>query len=144
MSGSNFPVSDVFVAICQVKARYCRTLDTRDWDAFTELFTEDLVMEPQGVDAIKGRDEAMAFVREALATAKTAHHVHIPEIEMDGDAAANVIWAMQDRNTWDPPRNGVSTQCGYGHYYERYVLDKGEWKIARQKLVYLHLDINKN
>lgn len=29
------------VAISWLKARYCRTLDTKDWGGFAELFTED-------------------------------------------------------------------------------------------------------
>lgn len=33
-------LTDAFVAISQVKARYCRTLDPKDWNAFIELFTD--------------------------------------------------------------------------------------------------------
>lgn len=132
---------DAFVAISQVKARYCRTLDAKDWDAFSELFTEDLELTLPQVEPIRGRDKALAFIRDALADARTAHQIHQPEIDLKGDEA-HVVWAMQDRNTWDPPRNGVSTQRGYGQYHERYVRVNGEWKIAAQRLVYLHLDIN--
>ena len=32
-------------AIRAVKARYCRMLDTKDWDGFAGLFTEDAVMD---------------------------------------------------------------------------------------------------
>ena len=136
-------LTNAFVAISQVKARYCRTLDAQDWDAFAELFTEDLVLSVQGVDPIHGRDQALSFIKGALTGARTAHHVHMPEIELNGDEA-DVIWAMQDRNTWEPPRNGVATQRGYGQYHEHYVRINGQWKIARQKLVYLHIDVNKD
>lgn len=132
---------DAFVAISQVKARYCRTLDAKDWDSFAELFTEDFQLNVPEVDPIQGRDEAIAFIRGAIGDAVTAHQVHVPEVDVNGDEA-DVIWAMQDRNTWDPPRNGVSTQRGFGQYHERYVRINGEWKIASQRLVYLQLDIN--
>jgi len=138
---ANIELIDAFVAISQVKARYCRTVDAKDWDAFKELFTEDLEFSMPGMEPIHGRDNAVSFVRDALADASTAHHVHMPEIDLQGDEA-NVIWAMQDRNTWDPPKNGVSIQRGYGQYHERYVRVNGEWKIAAEKLVYLHLDTN--
>ncbi len=130
---------EAFVAISQVKARYCRTLDAGDWEAFSGLFTEDLVLEVPGVEPIHGRDNAVAFIKSALENATTAHHVHAPEIELHGDEA-RVVFAMQDRNTWGEPGKGGRIQRGYGQYHERYVRVDGEWKIANQKLVYLHLD----
>jgi 3-phenylpropionate/cinnamic acid dioxygenase small subunit len=132
---------DAFVGISQVKARYCRTLDTKDWDAFADLFTEDFTLDVPEVDTIHGRDDAVAFIRASVGEARTAHQIHLPEIDLDGDEA-RVIWAMQDRNTWDPPRNGISTLRGYGQYHERYVRVNGTWKIAAQRLVYLQLDLN--
>lgn len=134
---------DAFVAISQVKARYCRTLDAKDWEAFADLFTEDFEWEGPGVDPIHGRDKFMAFIRQSIGEARTAHQVHLPEIDLNGDEA-RVIWAMNDRNTWDPPKDGTSTLRGYGQYHERYVRVNGRWKIAAQRLVYLQLDINKD
>ena len=135
------PSADDFVAICQVKARYCHTLDNRDWQAFSDLFTEDFELDVPQVETIRGRDNALAFIQTALQDAKTAHQIHMPEMDIEGDEA-RVIWAMQDRNTWDPPKNGTSTQRGFGQYHERYVKENGRWKIAAQQLVYLHLDFN--
>lgn len=132
---------DAYVAISQVKARYCRTLDAKDWEAFTELFTEDFEWEGPGVEPIKGRDKVIAFIRASVSDARTCHQVHVPEIELHGDEA-QVVWAMQDRNTWDPPHHGISTQRGFGQYFERYVRENGEWKIAAQQLRYFHLDMN--
>lgn len=134
---------DAFVHISQVKARYCRTLDSKDWDAFTSLFTEDFVLDVPQVETIRGRDKAIAFIRESIGDARTAHQIHLPEIDLNGDEA-NVVWAMNDRNTWDPPKNGIATLRGYGQYHERYVRVNGEWKIAAQRLVYLQLDLNQD
>ena len=133
---------DAFVAISQVKARYCHTLDNKDWENFAALFTENFELTVPQVETIHGRDNALAFIKMALKDAKTAHQIHMPEMDINGDEA-DVVWAMQDRNTWDPPnRNGTSTQRGFGQYHEHYVKQNGQWKIARQKLVYLHLDFN--
>jgi uncharacterized protein (TIGR02246 family) len=132
---------EAYVAITMVKARYCRTLDGKDWQGFAECFAEDLVLQVPGTPPIHGRDKALAFIRDCVGTARTVHQVHLPEIQLQGDEA-QVIWAMQDRNTWDPPRNGVSTQRGYGQYHERYVRQNGTWRIATQRLEYLQLDFN--
>jgi SnoaL-like domain len=126
------------IAICETKARYCRFLDTKQWDAWTSLFTEDFVLdtsEAGGPPPIAGRDAAVASVKAVIETARTAHQVHTPEMAIGGDTA-RAIWAMQDRVVWD---NGQSI-TGYGHYMETYVKRAGEWKIASSKLTRLHLD----
>ncbi len=135
-----------WVAICETKARYCRCLDTKDWAGYTDCFTEDLVLDnpPQG-NITYGRDAAVKNVRRAVETSVTSHHVHNPEISFDDDGqAANVIWAMQDRNTWDEARRaetGHAGHTGYGHYHERYVkCVDGRWRIKLLKLSYLQMD----
>jgi hypothetical protein len=127
-------------AICELKARYCRLMDTKQWDAYREIFTEDYeldVSQESGLAPIKGRDKALdtmviAYIRDAV----TAHQVHNPEIEIRGDEATGV-WAMQDRVIFPDGRSIV----GYGHYTERYVRQDGQWKIAALKLTRLHIDV---
>ena len=129
-------------AICKVKARYCRLLDTKDWAAFGTLFTEDFVLdvsEGTSVPVIRGREAAMQQVQNLVGTARTAHQVHTPEIDVNGDEA-HVVWAMQDRVVWNEPHRGLASITGYGHYHERYVRQDGEWKIASLKLTRLHID----
>ena len=126
-------------AICEVKARYCRFLDTKQWDAWGGLFTEDFVLDTSaagGPPAITGRDAAVAMVRGSIETAHTAHQVHTPEITITGDRA-EAIWAMQDRVVFD---NGHGI-TGYGHYTETYVKQGGQWRIASSKLTRLHIDM---
>jgi hypothetical protein len=131
-----------YIEISQVKARYCRFLDTRDWVAFANLFTEDFVLDASdgtNLAPFRGREAAMEYIQSALGTAKTAHQVHSPEINLDGDEA-QVVWAMQDRVIWDPPRGPIASLTGYGHYHERYVRRDGVWKIAASRLTRLLLD----
>ena len=126
------------IAICELKARYCRYLDTKQWDAWTGLFAEDLVLdtsEAGGPPAITGRDEAVALVRGSIETARTAHQVHTPEITIDGDTAQGV-WAMQDLVVF---ADGTKL-TGYGHYSETYVKRDDAWRIATSKLTRLHVD----
>jgi ketosteroid isomerase-like protein len=129
-----------FIAISQVKARYCRLLDTKDWAAYTELFTEDLELDvPGGSPPIRGREAAIRSIRAAVEHARTAHHVHSPEMQIEGDVA-DVIWAMQDRVIWGPDRASTIREAGhtgFGHYHERYTRKDGNWRIAALRLRYL-------
>ena len=126
-----------WLAIAQVKAAYCRLLDTKDWDGWSELFTEDVEVDVResGGTLEKGRDAFVASVRAAIETTKTAHQVHFPEITIDGDSAT-AIWPMQDRLIWEDGR----TMTGFGHYHERYVKQDGRWRIAEQKLTRLIME----
>lgn len=141
----NSAATEAYIAISQVKARYCRTLDTKDWAGFADVFTEDFELDTSaagGPPAIRGREAAVRMVRAAVEKATTAHQVHSPEIELDGDTA-HVIWAMQDRVVWSlerRPKPEYAGHTGYGHYHERYVRQNGRWRIAAQRLTRLHVD----
>ena len=137
-----------WVAICETKARYCRCLDTKDWAGYADCFTEDLVLDttPAGGYRCEGRDEAIRMIRGSVETARTAHHIHNPEISFAGDGqSADVIWAMQDRVEWGEDRReamGDLGHTGYGHYRERYVkCPDGKWRIRHQVLSYLQFDV---
>lgn len=135
-----------WVAICETKARYCRCLDTKDWAGYADCFTDDVVFEtPPAGNITRGRDEVLKMVRQAVETSKTTHHVHNPEMKFSADGrSADVIWAMQDRNTWSEERRaqvGNAGHTGYGHYHERYIkCADGRWRIKSQVLSYLQMD----
>lgn len=126
-----------WLAICNLKALYCRLLDTKDWDGWASLFTEDCVIDtrPAGGTVEEGRDRFVSMVRQSLSDAKTAHQIHSPEITIDGDIA-QVVWAMQDRVI-----KGDFALTGYGHYHETCVRTPDGWKIARQTLSRLIVDM---
>lgn len=128
-----------WLAICNLKAAYCRLLDSKDWDGWKALFTEDCVIDTRasGGTREQGRDTFVAVVSKALSGAKTAHQIHSPEITIDGDRA-QVIWAMQDRVIKD-----AFALTGYGHYHEVCVRTAGGWKIAEQTLTRLIMEAEK-
>lgn len=123
-----------WLAICNVKAAYCRLLDAKDWDGWAQLFTEDVIVDTtdSGGEITRDRDSFVQSVSASLDGVKTAHQIHAPEIRIEGDEA-HVTWAMQDRLCWSEER----TMTGYGHYIERYRRDDGVWRIAEQKLTRL-------
>jgi ketosteroid isomerase-like protein len=128
-----------FLALTHAKGRYCYTLDTRDWAGFGDLMTDDVELDVSdggtGVPVITGRDAAVDMIRSSLTNARSAHQVHTPLIEVDGDEAT-VVWAMQDRVVWE---NGPAL-TGYGHYHERWVRQDGEWKIKALRLTRLIME----
>ncbi|WGM47467.1 Bile acid 7-alpha dehydratase [Brevundimonas sp. NIBR10] len=129
-----------WIAICEVKARYCRLMDTKQWDAWRDLFTEDYeldVSEAGGPPPIKGRTEALGMAMSFVLPAITVHQVHCPEITINGDTAEG-IWAMQDRVVFGPQGPSLS---GFGHYHDRFRRLDGVWKISASKLTRLHVDM---
>jgi hypothetical protein len=126
--------------IYELKARYCRLLDTKQWDAWRDVFTADYVLdvsEAGGGPPIHGRDAAIESVLGSIRHAVTAHQVHFPEVTLNGDEAF-AVFPMQDRVLFGPDRPSIT---GYGHYHDRLVRQNGEWKIAGLKLTRLHMDV---
>ena len=127
-------------AIKQLKARYFRLMDTKDWEAFPDLFTEDVEIDVSRdageAGRVRGRDRFVAFVKQAVGTARTVHHGHMPEIELTGPASARGTWAMFDCVEFS---NGAGLR-GYGHYVERYAKQGGAWRIASMQITRLRID----
>jgi len=130
---------DDLEAIKQLKARYFRTMDTKQWDEMRAVFTDDVTVDTtaSGGGVVTGAEEFMVFLRETLGDVTTVHHGHMPEIEVTGDTTAVGTWALQDILIWP---NGMRLD-GYGHYRETYEKVDGDWKIASSTLTRLHMDM---
>jgi len=126
-------------AIKQLKARYCRYLDTKDWQAWRGIFADDFLSDTSqaGGKVIRGADEFVAFTRKGVGQRATAHQVHAPEIELTSATTARGIWALEDVVRLAP---GVNLR-GYGHYHETYEKTDGQWRITSSKLTRLREDI---
>jgi uncharacterized protein (TIGR02246 family) len=71
--------------IKQLKARYFRALDCKDWTGFGAVFAREAVLEvPEAGMTRIGADAIVASVSEALEGTRTVHHGHMPEIELTG------------------------------------------------------------
>jgi hypothetical protein len=128
--------------IKQLKARYFRLLDTKDWDAFAELFTEDCVhyLPQESAKTAIGNAEYLRDIKVQLGGGTTAHHGHMPEITLLSDTEAEGIWAMFDYVETELPSGPIKIQ-GYGHYFETYRKESdGVWRISSKRNVRLRLD----
>ena len=125
--------------IKQLKARYCRYLDTKDWAAWRTIFADDFHSDTaeSGGKVIEGADEFIAFTRKSLRNQATVHQVHAPEIELTSATTARGIWALEDVVRFGP---GVNLR-GYGHYHETYEKVDGQWRIKSSKLTRLREDV---
>ena len=126
-------------AIKQLKARYCRYLDTKDWAAWRSIFTDDFLSDTSdaGGKVIAGADEFVAFTRKSLRNQATVHQVHAPEIDITSATTARGVWALEDVVRFGP---GVNLR-GYGHYHETYEKLDGQWRIKSSKLTRLREDL---
>ena len=132
-------MSDDLEAIKQLKARYFRTMDTKDWDAMRQVFTDDVVIDTteSGGGIVEGADAFIAFLREVLGEATTVHQGHMPEIELTSSTTATGIWALHDIVIFP---TGVRLD-GHGHYHETYEKGADGWRIKTSKLTRLHMDL---
>ena len=126
-------------AIKQLKARYCRLLDTKDWQRWRALFADDFLSDTSksGGKVIRGADEFVAFTRKGVRDQATVHQVHAPEIELTSPTTARGVWALEDVVRFGP---GVNLR-GYGHYTETYEKVDGRWLFTTSTLTRLREDL---
>jgi hypothetical protein len=128
--------------IKQLKARYFRYMDTRQWGKLASVFARDAHLDTDGFTA-DGRDGIVAFLQRVLRDARTVHHGHMPEITITSATTAHGIWAMFDYVefvTSDPNEAAPRGLLGYGHYEEDYVVEDQAWRIAKLRLTRLRVD----
>ncbi|MDR3662754.1 MAG: nuclear transport factor 2 family protein [Mycobacterium sp.] len=118
--------------IKQVKYRYLRTLDTKNWDEFADTLTEDVVGDygtSMGGDQLKfsDRDSLVQYMRSSLGPQIiTEHRVDHPEITVNGDEATGT-WYLQDRVI------GADFNfmlIGAAFYRDRYRRTAAGWRIC--------------
>jgi uncharacterized protein (TIGR02246 family) len=128
-------------AIKRLKARYFRTMDTKDWAGMREVFAPDVLIDTteDGAPLVEGRDAFLEFLEPTLADVTTVHHGHMPEIELTSETTATGIWAMED-HLWWPDGSPLQHLHGYGHYHETYVKLPEGWRIQTLKLTRLRRD----
>lgn len=120
--------------IRQLKHRYLRSVDLKNWDELADTLTPAAVADygtPVYGDPIllTGRDAIVEFMREKLgADLITVHLAGPPEITVGADAATG-IWGFQD--TVISSQHRVIIQ-GAAFYEDEYVRGTdGAWRISR-------------
>jgi hypothetical protein len=118
-------------AIAQLSARYAAAIDSRDIDAWLELFVPDIDCGDRG----RGR----AALREVIVPVvsrfyRSQHFVHGPVIELDGrDSASGQVYCRAEHEVGD--RHIVVAIC----YFDRYRRLGGRWFFERRRARYWYL-----
>lgn len=113
-------------AIEELKYRYLRLLDTKDWDAFADCFVPEATGDYAGL-VFADRAALVDYMQANLpAHVATMHHCHHPEIAVDRDAATG-RWYLHDKvisTEWNLVLEGAAI------YDDRYVRTPDGWRIA--------------
>lgn len=110
-------------------ARYARGVDTRDWDLFKSVFTDDALLDYSSAGIPAGpRDQIAAIFEQAFTgIAMAQHFITNIEIELDGDSAR--VRAMF-LNPMQIAGMAEQSTCG-GHYVHDFVRTPAGWKSAK-------------
>lgn len=115
--------------IRELKYRYTRAVDTRDWELLASTLTPDVTAVYGSRFTLEGADRLVRTLRSVMDEHNiTVHHIHQPEIEVRGDTATGT-WALMDRVIRKRDRKLLDGAAIYRDEYRR--SDDGVWRIAR-------------
>lgn len=127
--------------IVHVALRYCRALDTRDWDLLDDVFVADAIAELATPARFSGIDAIRARVRGALEHVDGSHHlVGNHEVEIDGDTATHRCY-LQAQHMRRAAAGGPHFIVA-GRYEDRMVRTPAGWRIAHRTLVVMWTEGN--
>ncbi|EOM74994.1 nuclear transport factor 2 family protein [Rhodococcus rhodnii] len=112
----------------QLKHRYVRALDTKEWSALADTLTENVsAIYGQYID-FDSRDAFVSFLENTLGThVLTEHQCGQPQIDVTGDRASGT-WQLADTTIF--PEDGLLLR-GSAYYTDRYVrAADGVWRIS--------------
>jgi hypothetical protein len=128
-----------------LKYKYCRLGDTKQWDEWVQLFTDDYEAHMVGVPRFSKSDpvnlvqsgikNVVGLWSEALKSIVTRHVAAMPEITLTSPTTAKAIWSLHD--ILYMPTNRFE---GWGHYHEDYVKLEGVWKIQKIRTTRFRID----
>ena len=117
---------DDIAQIKQLKYRYLRTLDLKQWEEFAECLLPEVTGDYAGL-VFEDRFALVSYMRENLGHGLISmHHAHHPEIDVDGDSATG-RWYLEDK-VIVPDLDFVLE--GAAFYEDRYVRTPEGWRIA--------------
>jgi len=106
--------------------RYARGVDTKDWDTYRSVFTEDAQIDYTSAGAVAGsREEVIAWLAAGFATIPWSMH-YITNIEADIDGDTATVRAMF-YNPMQLPGMTEPSACG-GYYHHELVRTADGWR----------------
>ncbi|CAN7760227.1 nuclear transport factor 2 family protein [Cupriavidus necator] len=114
--------------ITQLRGRYCDLLDSRQWETFTELFTEDGVFE--GIDRAVGRQEIYRFFSQDVPALAEGfwHFCTNGTVAIEGDCATGRISMLY------LSVSGGKSYVSAGHYDDVLARTPRGWRFSSRKI----------
>jgi hypothetical protein len=140
-SGSANALSDRD-AIAELKARYFRFVDTKNWAGLHGLFTPTAHVDTSvdGGPIFNNTDQFVGFLIATLSNVVTVHQGHMQELQLTSPTTATGTWELEDLLRFPIGSTGENAH-GYGNYHEIYKKVNGQWLIASLKLTRFRMDI---
>jgi hypothetical protein len=128
--------------IVELKARFVRSVDAKDWQGYRDVFHAEGLFDFGGDYTVEGGDAFVNAVAGQLEGATSVHRALLPEIDFKSATEAEGRWAVNDYIEWSPdPGTGERRGFqGFGYEYELYRKIGGTWKIAGWRLQYIRID----
>ena len=139
--------------IRQLKARYFRCVDTKDWDCWRAVFAPDFTIRNSSMSKkVYGPEGMIQLVQQngLYDRVKSVHHGHMPEIEILSPTTARGIWAADFMHYYplgEPFQTTGKEQVAlgkgehvYAYYHDTYVKLNGSWRIQSFEMKQLRQD----
>lgn len=124
-------------AIKQLMADYWWGIDSKNWIAWKDVFTDDVQFIMDGKVQISGADAMVAGIQYQLDGIITAHQGHQNKIELTGPNSAKGRWILNDVLV----KEGKIVMRGYGYYLDEYEkCADGKWRIKILTLGYFYTE----
>lgn len=123
-------------AIKQLKARYFRFMDVRDWDGLAATLAQDVDFDHPTIGRHHGAAAVMAALKQRLQSLVfTVHHGSMPEIVIQSATSASGIWSLHSCVMSAATPRPLQ---GYGRYFDTYERSANGWQIKSLRLVHLY------
>ena len=139
--------------IRNLKSRYFKAVDFKDWAAIVDIFTKDARVDfsaecqyhvgHHGVTAdginpaewvVIGGKATAGVIAGAVGDIVAVHQGHDPFLQIHSSTTASGRWTLYDRLEY-----GHEVMHGYGHYEEDYRFVGGKWRISALTLTRLRV-----
>lgn len=123
-------------AVKQLRARYCRCIDTKAWAELRSVLAPDVELDlPSLKDrgGVRGADAFIDLVQTWFANSPSLHLNVLPEIEIRSESAATAIW-KQEHFLPQAYSLGSKHGHGYGYSYDTYEKRDGVWLVKSVRL----------
>jgi hypothetical protein len=143
----NMSVADRLSAIeeiHQLKARYIRCMDTKDWICWEGVFAPDFHFKAGNIEWHSAKEMVQSTHLTGLFDrVKTVSHAYTPEIEILSPTTARGTWAVDFLHYWPvgtgtPQGNEIAAPGTWNHtdgyYHDTYVKIGGKWFIKSEQI----------